>query len=105
SSKVAFSRWTWSISDPDLIVGNAPSNCFRPILPLKAGFRFWGMLSPIQPVGEPAGQIDPDLVLFGGILDPVLKIRVVVDFDHDHPIVRFLQIDAIKPVANAACRA
>ncbi len=72
----------------------------------KTGSHFWATcLFPVQPVGEPAGQLDPDLVLFGGILDPVFKIGIVVDLDHHHAVVRFLEIDAIKSVANAACRA
>ena len=72
----------------------------------------WGAatsrLSGIDPLDEPIENSRPDLVLADLVLDPVFKVRVVVNLDDDDRAVRFLDVDPIETlqlIARAALSA
>src|SRR5687767_1128158 len=57
---------------------------------------------PVVAIQKPLGESDPDLVLFAGILPAVVEVRIVVHLDDEDAVFRLLEIDAVKPVADAA---
>src|ERR1700683_328570 len=58
--------------------------------------------SGVDPLDEPVEDTRPDLVLADLVLDPVFKVRVVVDLDDDDRAVRFLDVDAIETRTDRA---
>src|ERR1700733_14573383 len=62
---------------------------------LRAARTAASRLSGIDPLDEPIENPRPNFVLADLVLDPVLKVRIVVDLDDDDRAVRFLDVDPI----------
>src|SRR5579862_9006382 len=54
----------------------------------------------LEPLDEPAQELDPDLVLADLILDAVLEIGVVVDLHDDEAVVGLLDVDPVESLAD-----
>jgi len=55
---------------------------------------------PLQPDRKPADDRAPELVLEHRPLDIDLKVRIVIDLDHDNPVLGLLQVDTVEPIAD-----
>ena len=59
----------------------------------------------LKSLDEPLEQLHPDFVLADLILDAVLEIGVVIHLHHDEAGVGLLDVDAVEPLPDRACRA